>query len=342
MRQRSPEPEPGPSAMHVEDDAKQSAETTTERAEKPVRPTETLVISQDDARFLIGAQGKTKKKLMKVSGASIEISAIEGDAEGKQRLEIASEDEAKLKFARECCEWVLQQRVGKIVVDTSVERDYLSAIDVDPECVAYVTGAQGSGLRRIEADYGTLMFFATRSTHPEDEGEKLIIVGSRKGRRGSELSVMAACERKKPGTHVNEETKLRNRFEQPGDGLGDGWGFDVFPFANQDELSFAIGRGVSTFRHAIRLIAIFFLFLYARRVDPSGAQPCRMCDHSSYLRAKNKLQVKYAGVICLAAVGQYAVQRAKASMSIRTFFACLTRVLLRLNFSTFRSAGINA
>lgn len=38
-------------------------------------------------------------------------------------------------------------------------------------------------------------------------------------------------------------------------------------------------------------------------------------------RANNKFQVKYAGVICLAAEGQYAVQRAKASLSTRTFSA---------------------
>jgi hypothetical protein len=70
------------------------------------------------------------------------------------------------------------------------------------------------------------MFFGKPTTDPEDAPEKLIICGSRKARRGSELSVMSSVERRDPGTYVGEDGKLKVKFEQPGDGLNDGWGFD--------------------------------------------------------------------------------------------------------------------
>lgn len=236
-RQRSPEPERASDDAMIDD-------APPKTAAKPAREKESLIICSDDARFLIGSGGSTKRKLMRVSGADIEISPIEGDPDGNQKLEIISNDETARRRARDCCEWVLQQRAGKIVVDVSTPRDDLTFIDIDPSCQAYITGKLGSGLRRMEEEYGTLMFFARRSTDPEDATEKLVVFGSRKGRRGAELTVMSSVERKMPGTYVDEDKKLRMRFAQPGDGLADGWGFDVFPFADQEELRFAIGREV--------------------------------------------------------------------------------------------------
>ena len=37
--------------------------------------------------------------------------------------------------------------------------------------------------------------------------------------------------------------ELRKRLEQVGDGEGDGWGYDVFPF-HDDEFSYALGAQV--------------------------------------------------------------------------------------------------
>jgi hypothetical protein len=162
-------------------------------------------------------------------------------------------------------------------------------MEIPASCTAYVTGKGGQGLRRIEGDSGTLMFFGKPTTDPEDAPDKLIICGPRKSRRAAELSVMSAVEKKEPGTYVDGQGKLTMKFEQVGDGLGDGWGFDVFPFANEKELSFAVGAQVRCFRR-LALFSPFYLFLFrfcfcfcACRVDPPGAYPCRALDHSSYL-----------------------------------------------------------
>jgi hypothetical protein len=54
---------------------------------------------------------------------------------------------------------------------------------------------------------------------------------------------MSAVEHKTPGWYVNDEKKLRARLKQPGDGEGDGFGYDVFPFEDH-EFSYALGAQV--------------------------------------------------------------------------------------------------
>jgi len=57
---------------------------------------------------------------------------------------------------------------------------------------------------------------------------------------------MSAVEHKESGHFVDSEKKLRRRMEQVGDGEGDGFGYDVFPFEGE-EFSYALGAQV---RHA--------------------------------------------------------------------------------------------
>ena len=72
----------------------------------------------------------------------------------------------------------------------------------------------------------------------------LMILGSRRGRRGgAELKVMSAVEHKLKGYYVDGDKKLKERLNQVGDGEGDGWGYDVFPFEG-DEFSYALGAPV--------------------------------------------------------------------------------------------------
>ena len=235
-----------------------------------VKPTlsvhaESIDVSSEDARFLIGSRGSTKAKVARVSGARIEINPLDSELpEGAQRVEIFG-DATTRDRAKQYVEWVLRQRVGKITVDLSTPRDDVSVMDIPASCTAYITGKGGQGLRRIEGETGTLMFFGKPTTDAEDEPEKLIICGPRKSRRASELAVMSAVEKKQPGTYVDGEGKLMMKFEQVGDGLGDGWGFDVFPFASDQELSFAIGASVRYFRRRVFLIFVLrFVFASAR------------------------------------------------------------------------------
>ena len=98
--------------------------------------------------------------------------------------EIFGKDENRRK-AKQYVQWVLRQRVGPITVDTSgPRRDDLSIVSVPLDCVAYVMGKNGIVLRNIEEEYGTLMFFGKPTSGAEEGVEKLMILGSRRSRRG--------------------------------------------------------------------------------------------------------------------------------------------------------------
>lgn len=279
FRQRSPEPEPIVDAAVANEDAGMRDATPVALEDVGGEVVDSIVISHDDARFLIGSRGSTKAKLAKVSGARLEVSAVDPNAEnGNQRLDIKGSAAARAK-AKRYCEWVLRQRVGTIMVDTSTQSDDVTIMDVPASCTAYVTGHAGSGLRRIEEENSSLMFFGKPTTDPEDAPEKLMICGSRKARRGSELSVMSSVERRDPGTYVGEDGKLKVKFEQPGDGLNDGWGFDIFPFANEEEMKFAVGAQVGFLALSPRF---FFdlLFVFFTRCRIVAATCVRMTSRS--------------------------------------------------------------
>ena len=86
-RQRSPEPDVDVRDAPVDANAPRDPSSTA--PPRPADEVDSTTITTDDARFLIGAKGATKRKLMRVSGARLEITAIEGDAAEGQRLDIS-------------------------------------------------------------------------------------------------------------------------------------------------------------------------------------------------------------------------------------------------------------
>ena len=266
-----------------------SLPTRVEQNPTRKNPPMEMIIGAEDAAFLVGTGGKTKDKVARVAGARLDL--LDAD-DGKHRLEIFGKDENRRK-AKQYVQWVLRQRVGPITVDTDSERrDDLSVVSVPLDCVAYVMGKNGVVLRNIEEEYGTLMFFGKPTSGTEEGVEKLMILGSRRSRRGAELKVMSAVEHKRKGFFVDEKKELRRRLEQVGDGEGDGWGYDVFPF-HDDEFSYALGAQV---RHSSRFRRGFRGFLSGDSwfsssspgaltcVDLSGLSPCPACDHSALSR----------------------------------------------------------
>jgi hypothetical protein len=210
-------------------------------------PTDVVTLGNEDAAFLLGSGGSTKRKVARVAGCHLEL-MDHGENPNEHALEITGDDAARAR-CKEYVEWVLKQRVGAIEMRLDAEnpRDDLSIVDVPNDCVAYVMGKNGCVLRSIEEEWGTLMFFGKplpAETHEREGFEKLMILGSRRGRRGAELKVMSAVEHKTKGFYVGEDKKLRNRLDQVGDGEGDGFGYDVFPF-EPDEFSYALGAQVS-------------------------------------------------------------------------------------------------
>jgi hypothetical protein len=58
------------------------------------------------------------------------------------------------------------------------------------------------------------MFFGVPTVGVTEGVEKLMILGSRRSRRGAELKVMSAVEHKRKGFFVDDKKELRARLEQ--------------------------------------------------------------------------------------------------------------------------------
>jgi hypothetical protein len=160
------------------------------------RGKESIEIERDDAAFVLGRGGATKKKIERACGAMIDLNEREYriDVQGTKR---------QRKLALDYLKYVMQQRVGPVQIDMDEMRDDLTVLTVPDDCVAFVMGRAGQTLRMIEEEWCTLMFFAKMSSQGRTgEGEKLMIFGDLRARRGAELKVMSAVEHKRPGHFV--------------------------------------------------------------------------------------------------------------------------------------------
>ena len=152
-------------------------------------------LTDADAAFILGKNGKTKEKIVRVSGACVELPPR------SLTLEITGGYEERRR-AKKYVECVMAQRVGEVVLDETdpdFEED-CTVVQVPGDCVGFVTGTNGSFLRQVEQEYGTIMFFVHLKGGRSKKGdtEKLAIFGPWRGRRGAELKVMAAIESRVP------------------------------------------------------------------------------------------------------------------------------------------------
>ncbi|CAE8735211.1 unnamed protein product, partial [Polarella glacialis] len=212
--------------------APQVTKSWAPREPKEGESVETLQITDDDAAFLMGPGGKTKRKVAAVSGADLELKV--------HRLDIIGMPEQRAR-AKKYVQLVMAQRVGPVRIEDPDKHDDLSIMEVPAEAVSFVTGKQGSFLRLVEEEFGTLLFFMDFSkNHRRDAPlERLAIFGPLRERRGAELKVMAAIEMKLPGYFTRTESKLPQQ-----DPL-DGFATDTLAI-EEDDYSYALGKGGAT------------------------------------------------------------------------------------------------
>ncbi|XP_026192472.1 uncharacterized protein LOC34623106 [Cyclospora cayetanensis] len=217
------------------------------------RVTHVMEIEDDDASFILGAGGRTKRKLSHVCGAELNIEERNGRTVLEMRGTKDTIERAKLYVG-----FVMQQRVGPVQLPPDAEtRDDLTIIEVPHECVGYVTGRKGAGLRSVEEEWNTLMFFTDL----------------RRARRGSELKVMSAVEQKMPGYFTDNITE--------GSSNNDGFDTDYVTISEKD-YSYALGQRGSTRKKLARASGAILEYV-GRIAFVAGTLPERM-------RAKQYLQ----------------------------------------------------
>eukprot|EP00949_MAST-11_sp_MAST-11-sp1_P003543 g3543.t1 len=195
-------------------------------------------ISSDDCAFVIGKGGETKRKLMRVSGAKISIDlhtlkvAITGTKKQCERAKFYIDILSRQR-----------QRKPLTLEGLEDERDDLTVVHVPTDTVGYVNGRGGTGLRQIEQEWGTLMYFAQEE---KSTGYvRLAIFGEKRGRRGAQLKVFSSMEHKRPNCVLKDGKELRepldiNSSSRERSSSKDAWGTDTVLLAEED-FSYAIG-----------------------------------------------------------------------------------------------------
>lgn len=116
-------------------------------------------------------------------------------------------------------------------MDPEVHKGHVTMVEVPSAAIAFVTGGGGKAIRSRQDTWNTLLFFVSLDNEviPRDADQKLAIFGDRyvffelkasqdgyfltwiairRGRRGAQLSIMQAIEKKIPGTFVDPDGKL--------------------------------------------------------------------------------------------------------------------------------------
>mmetsp|Transcript_51990 Transcript_51990/g.137586 ORF Transcript_51990/g.137586 Transcript_51990/m.137586 type:complete len:898 (-) Transcript_51990:304-2997(-) len=194
-----------------------------------------ITIGDEDAAFLMGPQGRTKRKIAHVSRARLEVRG--------SKLEITGTEAARAKALR-YVGLVKAQRVGPVTLPDGPADD-LTIVEVPPEAVSFVTGQRGSFLRLVEEEFGTLLFFVDFArTNRRDRVERLAIFGDKRSRRGAQLKVMAAIEMKCP-SHFTSRPQILV------DSAPEGFGTEIVQIA-EDDYSYALGKEGKTRKKLVR------------------------------------------------------------------------------------------
>ena len=213
-------------------------EEPSSRKRKHETTSVTIDVDDDDAAFILGRGGLTKRKIARVSGAEIDLD--------EKRLQITMAGTPReVELAQDYVHFIRQQRVGKVAIDTVEERDDFGALRVPQDCIGFIMGRNGATLRSMEEEWGVMMCFATVK-HPAFEGgESLCIFGPFRARRGAELKTMSAVEHKNPGYCIDGDTFVPPPTRVKGDEDPEDWGVDTVKLVD-DDFSYALGAQGST------------------------------------------------------------------------------------------------
>ncbi|CAD7927940.1 unnamed protein product [Amoebophrya sp. A25] len=178
---------------------------------RPGFATDVLRLVDNDIGYVLGKGGVTRVKLANASGCHLQyigdFACIAGTQEERRNC-------------RDYIHWLLDQRNGKIDVDSRGRNDILE-MTVPEECIGWVTGKQGVELRKIEEKTKTFCFLArdpSRNGH-----ERLLICGTFEGTRAEEIG-RAGAQRLVEDL-VREKRELdANRQHHGGGRFGGGYG----------------------------------------------------------------------------------------------------------------------
>ena len=220
--------------------SKSRSRSRSAKKEPQERVTKVIDIATDDAAFVLGRGGATKRKIARVSGANIELD------EHSLTITLNGTD-SECNRAIDYIDFIKQQRVGPVTIDVERSRGDFTGYIVPGDCIGFVMGRNGQTLRSMEEEWGVLMFFAKTPGSKRGDDEQLCIFGPLAARRGAELKTMSAVEHKHPGYCVSSKGELRDVERVGGDENEGGWAIESL-LLTDDSFSYALGARGSTRR----------------------------------------------------------------------------------------------
>ncbi|KAK7241666.1 hypothetical protein SO694_00070037 [Aureococcus anophagefferens] len=123
-------------------------QTYEERDAESDEITRVLDVDKDDAPFILGRGGATKRKVARVSNTEIEL-----DEHTLTITIVGARDD--VDKAQDYLGFVKQQRTGPVYIDfENQQREDFSAYAVPDDCIGFVMGRSGQTLRTYEDEWG--------------------------------------------------------------------------------------------------------------------------------------------------------------------------------------------
>mmetsp|Transcript_65800 Transcript_65800/g.157238 ORF Transcript_65800/g.157238 Transcript_65800/m.157238 type:complete len:717 (-) Transcript_65800:5-2155(-) len=228
----SPSPSPSPSKSESSGESRYFDGRPRRKAKD--YGVEMIYLSGNDAATL-SMNNRTLDKIARAADAEvelIELSTLEVRGSVTQR-----------RRAKKYVDIYIKQRMGSLFITEDMDEGDITVLMVPPDVVGYVQGHGGGVLRSIEDEWGTLMFFIDTDL---SRAQRLAILGSIRGRRGSELKVLSAVEMKLPGYFNQIQQDVLQR--DVGKDKSGTWGTDVQTFKDEGDISYALGKQGGTRR----------------------------------------------------------------------------------------------
>mmetsp|Transcript_48860 Transcript_48860/g.157821 ORF Transcript_48860/g.157821 Transcript_48860/m.157821 type:complete len:776 (-) Transcript_48860:116-2443(-) len=237
---------------------------------EPADPdTTTMSFIPAEAAFITGKnQASVTKIIARATGAETKLRNynrfldITGDLKAWER-------------AKKYIGFVLAQMKWPVrMSDEDIDKD-CSMVQIPDVSVGFVTGTNGSHLRRLEEEWGVLMLFAeyTGSSVCPSSGsmgrgvapcrtETLAIFGPKRARRGAQLSMMQVVDEKLPG-YFSDATRSKGELYDPPDDSDDapsGWGTLTME-VREAIMPYAQGKNASTRKKLMQASGAIVQFL---------------------------------------------------------------------------------
>ena len=178
--------------------------------ENQERVTKVIDIATDDAAFVLGRGGATKRKIAtpREPTSSLTNTPLTITLNGTEK---------QCNHAIDYIDFIKQQRVGPVTID--MERCRGDFTGHGPgDCIGFVMGEERPNAQIHGGGVGRAHVFAKTEGSQRGDDEQLCIFGPLScWRGGAELKTMSAVEHKHPGYCVSSKGELRDVDRVPGD-----------------------------------------------------------------------------------------------------------------------------